>query len=321
MCRFTRWPPCSAAGLQKMSGTLIGAAPGTEPTVLAGLAGDALADDGVRDAAERNQLGALLRTPGAVVLVGERAAQTPGLLTAVGELADVTGAGLAWVPRRAGERGALDAGALGDAASRRPSGGRSRGARRGRAGLGRVPARDARTRHCGHPGRGGHRRTLAEPDTDSAAEDGSGDGALGEPRTRPRRPADRRCARSPTCPTRRPRLPRWPAPVSWSAWKSGSAPFTELADVVFPVAAAVEKSGAYVNWEGRIQAVRGGAAAGGHAGRGPDPGHPRCRDGRRPVHPDAGGGVGRDRPAGYLVRRSRTLSPVARWACRSGRDS
>ena len=29
--------------------------------------------------------------------------------------------------------------------------------------------------------------------------------------------------------------------------------FTELADVVFPVAAAVEKSGAYVNWEGRTR--------------------------------------------------------------------
>ena len=31
---------------------------------------------------------------------------------------------------------------------------------------------------------------------------------------------------------------------------------TELADVVFPVAAAAEKSGAYVNWEGRTAAVR-----------------------------------------------------------------
>ena len=28
---------------------------------------------------------------------------------------------------------------------------------------------------------------------------------------------------------------------------------TELADVVFPVAAAVEKTGAYVNWEGRVR--------------------------------------------------------------------
>ena len=53
-------------GLEKLSGTLIGAVPGTEPTVLRGLAGETLASDGVPDAAERNKLGALLRTPGAV---------------------------------------------------------------------------------------------------------------------------------------------------------------------------------------------------------------------------------------------------------------
>jgi NADH-quinone oxidoreductase subunit G len=46
------------------------------------------------------------------VLVGERAAQTPGALTAVAELVAKTGAKLAWIPRRAGERGALDAGLL-----------------------------------------------------------------------------------------------------------------------------------------------------------------------------------------------------------------
>ena len=36
----------------------------------------------------------------------------PGLLTAAARLASTTGARLAWVPRRAGERGAVDAGAL-----------------------------------------------------------------------------------------------------------------------------------------------------------------------------------------------------------------
>ena len=53
-----------STGLHKMSGTLIGAAPGAEPAVLAGLAGETIADAGVPDAAERNRLGALLRTPG-----------------------------------------------------------------------------------------------------------------------------------------------------------------------------------------------------------------------------------------------------------------
>ncbi len=49
---------------------------------------------------------------GSIILVGERAAQSPGALSAVVALAEATGARLAWVPRRAGERGALEAGAL-----------------------------------------------------------------------------------------------------------------------------------------------------------------------------------------------------------------
>ncbi len=48
---------------------------------------------------------------GGVVLVGERAAEVPGLYSAVSALAARTGAAVGWVPRRAGERGALDAGA------------------------------------------------------------------------------------------------------------------------------------------------------------------------------------------------------------------
>ncbi len=47
-----------------------------------------------------------------MILVGERMAVVPGALSAVLELASATGARLAWVPRRAGERGAVDAGAL-----------------------------------------------------------------------------------------------------------------------------------------------------------------------------------------------------------------
>ncbi|EUA94045.1 NADH-quinone oxidoreductase domain protein [Mycobacterium ulcerans str. Harvey] len=39
-------------------------------------------------------------------------ATVPGGLSAAARLADSTGARLAWVPRRAGERGALEAGAL-----------------------------------------------------------------------------------------------------------------------------------------------------------------------------------------------------------------
>ena len=49
-----------------------------------------------------------------VILVGERASESAGALSAVAELADSTGAKLAWIPRRAGERGALEAGAIGN---------------------------------------------------------------------------------------------------------------------------------------------------------------------------------------------------------------
>ena len=44
--------------------------------------------------------------------MGERLAEVPGALAAAVRLADATGAKLAWIPRRAGERGAVEAGAL-----------------------------------------------------------------------------------------------------------------------------------------------------------------------------------------------------------------
>ncbi|HEY0239945.1 MAG TPA: NADH-quinone oxidoreductase subunit G [Friedmanniella sp.] len=50
--------------------------------------------------------------PGSVILVGERAAALSGTLSAVLRLAERTGARLAWVPRRAGDRGAVEAGCL-----------------------------------------------------------------------------------------------------------------------------------------------------------------------------------------------------------------
>ncbi|MEI6295691.1 MAG: NADH-quinone oxidoreductase subunit G [Actinomycetes bacterium] len=53
-------------------------------------------------------------TAQSVILVGERAAETPGTLSAAYELSQRTGAKLAWIPRRAGERGALAAGAIGN---------------------------------------------------------------------------------------------------------------------------------------------------------------------------------------------------------------
>lgn len=90
--------PFGTRGLDKMAGRLLRCAPGEEPTVLDGL--------------HHNDVAVLLRQAGAVVMVGERLAAVTGGLSAAVRLADETGARLAWVPRRAGERGALEAGAL-----------------------------------------------------------------------------------------------------------------------------------------------------------------------------------------------------------------
>ncbi|MGW0909368.1 NADH-quinone oxidoreductase subunit G [Streptomyces sp. NPDC002853] len=93
-------------GLEKAGGTLLPAAPGTETEWLDALSGEAgLEGDGAK-AAEA------LRAPGAVIVVGERLAAVPGGLTAAVRAASATGARLVWIPRRAGERGAVEAGAL-----------------------------------------------------------------------------------------------------------------------------------------------------------------------------------------------------------------
>ena len=88
--------PWASPGLSKLHATVLAAGPGQEVRALDG-------SDEVR---------AALRQPGAVLMVGERAATAPGLLSWAARTATETGAHLAWVPRRAGDRGALEAGLL-----------------------------------------------------------------------------------------------------------------------------------------------------------------------------------------------------------------
>ena len=88
--------PFSSRGLHKLAGRLVATAPGDEAAALSALAADG---DVTLDASS-------------VILVGERLATSPGALTAAADLADKTGAKLAWVPRRAGDRGALETGCL-----------------------------------------------------------------------------------------------------------------------------------------------------------------------------------------------------------------
>ncbi|MER6915767.1 NADH-quinone oxidoreductase subunit G [Streptomyces sp. NPDC000594] len=93
-------------GLTKAGGTLLPAAPGTEPEWLDALSGRIGLDGPGAEAAEA------LRAEGAVIVVGERLAGVDGGLTAAVRAATATGARLVWIPRRAGERGAVEAGAL-----------------------------------------------------------------------------------------------------------------------------------------------------------------------------------------------------------------
>ncbi|MEU6041136.1 NADH-quinone oxidoreductase subunit G [Actinomadura sp. NPDC047616] len=98
--------PYATRGLKKMGGTLLPTMPGAEAEVIGTLT---TATDGTDEVAAIHRL---LSEPGAVVLAGERLATSPGALSSLVRLGQVTGARIAWVPRRAGERGALEAGAL-----------------------------------------------------------------------------------------------------------------------------------------------------------------------------------------------------------------
>ncbi|HEY9523768.1 MAG TPA: NADH-quinone oxidoreductase subunit G, partial [Thermopolyspora sp.] len=92
--------PYATEGLVKMGGTLIRVTPGGEAEAI----GDLISGD--------SAAGEALKQPGAIILAGERLATVRGALSAVIRLSTTSGARLAWVPRRAGERGALEAGAL-----------------------------------------------------------------------------------------------------------------------------------------------------------------------------------------------------------------
>lgn len=202
--------PMLTRSLGKLSGRLITSAPGEEAAAL-----ESLADD------------ELLGLPGSLLLLGERLATAPGALSAAVRLAEQTGARIAWVPRRAGDRGAVEAGALPNVLP----GGR--------------PVDDAAAR--AQTAAAWHVDEL--PDT--AGRDMSGILAAardGELSALLIGGVD---------------LDDLPDPDAALA-AVDAAPFvvslelrhsavTERADVVFPIAPVVEKAGSFINWEGRIR--------------------------------------------------------------------
>ncbi|TAL13152.1 MAG: NADH-quinone oxidoreductase subunit G, partial [Frankiales bacterium] len=206
--------PFRSPGAAKTAATLLQTAPGGEAAALAALLG---ATDGVQgDAATA------LAGPGALILVGERLAATPGALSAASRLATATGARLAWIPRRAGERGAVDVGAL---PGLLPGGRTAAASADVSAVWGELPSAEGR-------------------DLDgilTAARDGELDALL----VGAVDPAD--------CPDpwlALDALDKVPFLVSLELRRS---PVTDRADVVLPVAAAVEKAGTYLDWEGRAR--------------------------------------------------------------------
>jgi NADH-quinone oxidoreductase subunit G len=191
-----------------MSGTLIRCAPGDEPAVIAELQNDA----------------DLMLDAGSVVLVGERLASVPGALSAVSGLIASTAARLAWVPRRAGDRAAVDAGCLPNLLP----GGR--------------PLGDAQARVDVAADWGADVPLLPGRDADAilaAAAAGETSGLLvgGVELDDFASPATARSALQ--------------AARFVVSLEVRHGPVTERADVVFPVAPVVEKSGTFVNWEGR----------------------------------------------------------------------
>ena len=203
--------PYASRGLVKMNGRLIKTAPGTEADALTALIED----------------GETALDSGGVILVGERLATSPGALYAAAQLARTTGARMAWVPRRAGDRGAVEAGCLPNLLP----GGRPVADASARVdaattwGVGSLPEK---------PGR----------DADGIiAAAAKGDlGALVVAGVDPDDTADPAATLA--------ALDAADFVVSLEVLPSA---VTERADVVFPVAPVTEKEGTFVNWEGRTR--------------------------------------------------------------------
>ena len=191
--------------MDKLKADFIKVAPGAESAAVAGLA----------------------LTAKSVILVGERASESAGLFTSVAALAAKTGAKVAYIPRRAGERGALEAGALGNVLP----GGRpvmDAAARVDIAaawGVDSLPAT---------PGRSASEIIDALTSGDLDAVVVGGVDALDLPHGREAIAALKKSF-----------------VVSLEIAPSS---VTAVADVVLPVAAITEKSGSFLNWEGRARA-------------------------------------------------------------------
>jgi NADH-quinone oxidoreductase subunit G len=220
--------PYLSNGLVKLNASLVPAAPSAETEVL-----DAMAARAADAPVAVSAAAAALREPGAVILVGERLAAVPGALSAVDRLAQASGARVAWVPRRAGDRGAVEAGCLPGLLP----GGRPVTSITGRTEIemqwglasGSLPS---------EPGRDTAEMLVA------AAEGRLSGLVVGgvDPADLPDPEAAERALDSLTS-----------TGGFLVSLEVRDSPVARRADVVFPVAPPVEKAGSFLNWEGRVR--------------------------------------------------------------------
>ncbi|MFJ2028418.1 NADH-quinone oxidoreductase subunit G [Streptosporangium sp. NPDC087985] len=205
--------PFATESLAKMGGTLVRTLPGAEAAAVEDLL------SGVSPISEA------VTQPGTVILAGERLATAPGALSALVRLAESSGARLAWVPRRAGERGAIEAGALPNLLPiGRPADDETARAEVARvwnvASLPEVPGRDTSAILAAALNEELDALVVAGVDPYDLADPEAALAALEN------------------------------TPFIVSLEQRASA-VTDRADVVLPVATVTEKSGTFVNWEGR----------------------------------------------------------------------
>ena len=181
----------------------------------------------VAPGAESAAVATLSLTAKSLILVGERASESAGLFSAVAALAAKTGAKIAYIPRRAGERGALEAGALGSLlpGGRPVSDAAARVDIAAAWGVAALPTEPGRTTTEIISG-------LASNQLDAIVVGGVD-------------AQDLLNARAALDALKKSFV------VSLEIAPSS---ITEVADVVLPVAAITEKSGSFLNWEGRARA-------------------------------------------------------------------
>ena len=181
----------------------------------------------VAPGAESSAVASLSLTAKSLILVGERASESAGLFSAVAALAAKTGAKIAYIPRRAGERGALEAGALGSLlpGGRPVSDAAARVDIAAAWGVAALPTEPGRTTTE-------IISALASNQLDAIVVGGVDAQDL----------LNSRAALDALKKSFVVSLEIAPSSI------------TEVADVVLPVAAITEKSGSFLNWEGRARA-------------------------------------------------------------------